>query len=176
MPSEPTRRFTVLSMLALVAVIAADLAALRLAFPMDFGPLHPRFVSQTPTFPNLGLVLMVLVLEVGLFRAASRSGREKAFWLGFEAGGWAYVIVGLAFARPTWLLTRSIFEGGIVRRQISSSSDMEGFILFAFSLHLMVSLGVAFVMGFFARSVGSSNPSVLPSSPGCANLGRQEHR
>ena len=175
MLGEPSREFTVLGLLALVAVIAVDLAALRLALPMDFGPFHPRFVSQTPTFPNCGLVVMVLVLEVGLFRAASRSGRERVFWLGFEAGGWVYVIAGLAFAQPTWLLTRSIFEGCLLRRQMSGSSEMEGFVLFAFSLHLLAALAVAFVTGFFARSVGSSHPVVPPSCAARANPGWYDH-
>jgi hypothetical protein len=138
--------------MAVVAFIAADLAALRLALPMDLGPFHPLFVRQVPTFPNLGLVLMTLVLEVGLFRAASRRGRERAFWLGFEAGRWAYVAVGLTFAHSTWLLTRSLFEGCVLGGQVSIPYEMEVFVLFAFGLHFSASLAIALAIGLLARS------------------------
>ena len=90
--------------MAAVAVIAIDCAALRPVFPMDFGVFHTLFVRQTlPTFPNFGLVAMVLLLEIGLYRAVSRRGMERAFWLGFEAGGWAYVIRNVV-----WSVSRRI--------------------------------------------------------------------
>ena len=149
------RRHSVAWAMAAVAVIAIDCAALRLVFPMDFGVFHPLFVRQAlPTFPNFGLVVMVLLLEIGLCRAVSRRGVERAFWLGFEAGGWAYVIIGWVFAPTTWLITRSLFERYVLGRQIGVQADMEGFVLFAFGLHLLASLAIAVVIGVLARSLG----------------------
>jgi hypothetical protein len=69
--------------MAVVAVIATDLAALR---------------ATLPRIPNFGLVVMILVLEVGLFGQASRQGAARAFWIGFEVAGWAYVVTCSVFA------------------------------------------------------------------------------
>jgi hypothetical protein len=138
--------------MAMVAFIAADLAALRPALPMDFSPFHPRFVRQNPTFPNFGLAVMVLVLEVGLSWLVSSRGAKWAFWLGFEVGGWAYVITCLIFAPRTWLLTRSLFEGYILGRQVGLPFEMERFVLFAFGFHLLVSLFLALFAGLLLRS------------------------
>jgi hypothetical protein len=146
------RRHSLAWALAAVAFIAVDLAAMRPALPMDFGVFHPLFVRRIPTFPNLGLVVMILVLEIGFFRVISRRGPERAFWLGFEVGGWAYVLTCLVFARTTWLLTRSLFEGYALGRQIGRPFEMERFVLFAFSVHLLVSLAIGLFIGILARS------------------------
>jgi hypothetical protein len=112
LPSESirSRRPSLAWAMALVAVAAADLAVLRAALPItlpiDPGAnpsLPPKFWREhLPTLPDLGLVLTVLVLEAGLFRLFSRRGPERAFWLGFEVAGWAYVITCLTFARVAW--------------------------------------------------------------------------
>ena len=131
------RRHSLAWTMAAVAVIAADLAALRPALPMDFSAFHPRFVHLTPTFPNFGLVVMVLVLEIGLFRAITHRGSTRAFLLGFEAGGWAYVLTCSVFARRIWLLTRALFEEYLLGSQIELQSEMERFVLFAFAVSFL---------------------------------------
>ena len=79
--------------MAVIAVIAADLAA----------------CAYLSSCPNFGLVVMILVLEVGLFRLASRQRQVRAFWLGFEVAGWAYVVTCSVFAWTVWRLSRSLF-------------------------------------------------------------------
>ena len=147
-----TRRLSVAWLMAVVACIAVDLAALCRALPMDLSPFHPLFVREVPTFPNFGLVVMVLVLEAGILRVISRRGAEQAFWLGFEAGGWAYVITSLVLSRSTWLLTRSLFERYLLGRQVGLPLEMERFVLFAFGFHLLVALVVGTGVGLIARS------------------------
>jgi hypothetical protein len=145
--------------MVLVAVVAADLAALRAALPItlpiDPGAnpaLPPSFWREhLPTLPDLGLVLMVLVLEAGLFRLFSRREPERAFWLGFEVAGWAYVITCFAFAPVAWRFAYSLFEGYVPGRPMGRTFDMERFILFAGSFHLLVSLAFAFLVGVVAR-------------------------
>src|SRR3954470_19631037 len=100
--------------MAVIAVIAADLAALR---------------AIVPRIPNPGLVVMILVLEFGLFRMASRRGAARGLWIGFEVAGWTYVVTGEVCARTAWLLARSLFEGCVLGRPIGSPSEMYGFIL-----------------------------------------------
>ena len=95
-----------------------------ITLPIDPGTnpsLPPTFWREhLPTLPDLGLVLMVLVLEAGLFRLFSRRGPERAFWLGFEVAGWAYVITCLAFAPVAWRLVYSPFEGYVLGRPMGS--------------------------------------------------------
>ena len=72
--------------------------------------LSPKFWREhLPTFPDLGLVVMVLVLEAGLFRLFSRRGSERAFWLVAEVAGWAYVVTCLAFLPVSWRVAYSLF-------------------------------------------------------------------
>lgn len=126
--------------MAVIALIAADLAALRATFPR---------------IPNLGLVIMILVLEVGLFRMVSRRGAARAFWLGFEVAGWTYVITCEFFSRTAWRLARSLFEGYLLRRPIGLPSEMNQFIYFAGGLQLLISLAIALLVGILARSAWS---------------------
>jgi hypothetical protein len=148
--------------MALIAVIAADLAALRAVLPITL-PVDPGAVGNAslpptfwrehlPTFPDLGLVLMIVVLEVGLFRLFSRRGGDRAFWIGFEVAGWAYVITCLAYAPTAWSLAYSLFEGRALGRPMGRPFDMGRFILFAGGLHLLISLVIAFFVGILARS------------------------
>ncbi|WZO97971.1 hypothetical protein EP7_005023 [Isosphaeraceae bacterium EP7] len=140
-------------------IIAADLAALR-----PFIPLPPIFEASYPWFPrepeflpigfpNLGIVFIILVLEIGIFRLVSRQGAGRAFWLGFEAAGWACVITSSIFARTIWWHTRSVFEGSLLGRQIGHPLDMSRFILFVGAIHLMVILAIALFVGMLARSI-----------------------
>jgi hypothetical protein len=146
------RRHSIAWTMVAVAVIAADLAALRPALPMDLSPFHPRFVPLIPTFPNFGLVVMVLVLEIGLFCAITHRGSTRAFLLGFEVGGWAYVLTCSVFARRTWLLTRALFEEYVLGSQIGLQSEMERFVLFAFAVHFLAAIAIALFVGFLVRA------------------------
>ena len=161
LPSESTRsrRPSLAWAMAVVAVIAADLGTLRAALPITL-PVDPganpglpsRFWREhLPTLPDLGLVLMVLMLEAGLFRLFSRRGPERAFWLGFEVAGWAYVVTCFAFAPAAWGLVYALFEGYVQRRPMGQTSDMDRFIVFAGSLHLLVSLALAYFVGVLAK-------------------------
>ncbi len=123
--------------MALVAVVAADLAALRAYFP---------------AIPNPGLAVMVLVLEVVLFRGASRQRKARAFWIGFEVSGWLYVIVGSIFSRTVWRLTRSLFERSLLGKPIGVPSEMNPFLVFAGSLQFAIALGLALTIGLLARA------------------------
>ena len=168
-----------------IAVIAADLAAIRPAFPLQisiFWTSYPWSILREnlpPNFPNFGLVAMILLLEMGLFRAASRRGVERAFWLGFEVSGWACVVTSSAFARPIWRQARSIFEGDFIGRQISRPLDMGRFVLFAGGLHLLATLSIAMLGGLLARSVwrrGGATTLVEESSLDGSNfVGRSNH-
>jgi hypothetical protein len=110
------RRHSLVWAMAMIAVIAADLAALR---------------AILPRIPNPGLVIMVLILEVGLFRMVSQRGAARSFWLGFEVAGWAYVITSAVFAWTAWRMARFLFEGFVLRRPIGLPFEMHQFIIFA---------------------------------------------
>ena len=140
--------------MAVIAFIAADFAALRAIFPR---------------MPNPGLVIMILVLEVGLFRMVSQRGVARMFWLGFEVAGWAYVITAEVFAWTAWRLARSLFEGYVLRRPIGLPFEMQRFILFAAGLQLLISLAVALIVGILTRSVWSRCGVVHRDTLGVAN-------
>ena len=136
--------------MAVIAFIAADLAVLR-AILSRIPP--PGFVILG--IPNPGLVIMVLVLEVGLFRMVSQRGAARTFWLGFEVAGWTYVVACSVFAALTdWRLARSLFEGYVLRRPIGPPSEMIRlilFVLFACGLQLLIPLATALIVGILAR-------------------------
>jgi hypothetical protein len=158
--SIPTRRRSLVWAMALIAVIAADLGALRPFFPLQisiFSTSYPWSVLREreflpPNFPNLGLVVVILVLEIGLFRMVSRQGGERTFWLGFEVAGWAGVIACSVFAQTIWWQVRALFEECLIARQIGRPLDMGRFVLFAGGLHLTCLLAIAFFVGILARS------------------------
>jgi hypothetical protein len=140
--------------MVVIAVIAADLAAVRPILPVGLSPttLDALRASRPPDFPNLGLGVMILVLEVGLFRLVSRRGAGRAFWLGFEVAGWAYVIVRMVFAGTAWSLALSLFEEYVLGSQIRFLFGLGRFVLFACGLHLVISLAIALFVGILARS------------------------
>jgi hypothetical protein len=158
--SPRNRRHSLAWALALIAVIAADLAALRPFFPLEisiFWTSYPWSVLREreflpPRFPNLGLVIMVLVLEFGLFRIASRRAGPRLFGLGFEVAGWACVLTGSVFAQTIWWQARALFEGHLLGREIGRPLDMGRFVLFVSGLHLSISLTIALLAGILARS------------------------
>ena len=121
-----------------------------------------------PTFLNLGLVVFIVVLEIGLFRIVSRRGAARAFWVGFEVAGWACVIASSVFARTIWLQARSLFEGYLLGREIGLPPDMGRFVLLVGALHLLTSLLIACCAGFLARATWrsweSSRESTVQSS------------
>jgi ABC-type sulfate transport system permease component len=133
-----TRRYSLAWAMAVIAFIAADLAALRASFPR---------------LPNFGLVIMILVLEGGLFRLASARGAPRAFWLGFEVAGWAYVVTCVVFTWTAWRLSRSLFEGYVIGKPIRLPFEMYQFLIFAGVLQLLISLAIALSIGSLARSI-----------------------
>jgi hypothetical protein len=124
--------------MTVIVFIAANLAALRVTFPR---------------LPNFGLVIMILVLEGGLFRLASARGAPRAFWLGFEVAGWAYVLTCSVFAWTAWRLSRSVFEGYVIGKPISLPFEMNQFLVFAGVFQLIISLAIALSIGLRARSI-----------------------
>jgi hypothetical protein len=122
--------------MVVTAFVAADLAALR---------------ATLPRIPNPGLVIMVLVLEVGLFRMVSQRGAARTFWLGFEVAGWTYVVACSVFAWTAWRLARSLFEGYVFGRPIGPPFEMSRFILFAGGLQLLASFAIALTVGILTR-------------------------
>jgi hypothetical protein len=151
------RRHSLAWAMVLIAVIAADFAAVRPSFPLQIGIFwtsYPWSVVREvlpPRFPNLGLVTMVLVLEIGLFRMVWRQGVKRPFWLGFQVAGWACVITSLVFADRIWWQARAVFEGWLLGRQIGRPLDMGRFVLFVGGLHLLIGLAVAVSIGILAR-------------------------
>ena len=139
--------------MVVVAVIAADLAAVRPMLPIGVSPLMLDALSASLPidFPNIGLGVMILVLEVGLFRLISNRGVDRAFWLGFEIAGWAYVIVCMVFAGAAWGLARSLFENYVLGGQIGFPSGLGRFVLWASGLHLAIALAVALFAGILGR-------------------------
>jgi hypothetical protein len=95
---------------------------------------------------------MVLVLEIGLFRMASRRAGERMFWLGFEVAGWGCIITCSVFAQTIWWQARSLFEGYLLGREIGRPLDMGRFVLFVSGLHLSISFAIALLVGTLARS------------------------
>jgi hypothetical protein len=147
--ATPRRRSLAWTM-ALVAVIAADLAAFR---------------AYLPIIPNPGLVLMIVVLEFGLFRVASRRGEDRAFWIGFEAAGWLYVLMCSIFARTAWRLARTLFERILLGRPVGGPAEMNQFLLFAGGLQLVIALAIALGCGLLTRAWWRSRAGVAPVIP-----------
>jgi hypothetical protein len=135
----PPRR-SVAWLMAIVAILAVDFAALSLT---------------RPAIPNPGLALMVAILELGLFLTVARRGPALAFWVGFEAFGWAYVLACFAMNRAAWALARSLFEGYFLGAKISRPGEMGRYILFASGLQLVLSMAVALVGGLVLRRIAT---------------------
>jgi hypothetical protein len=151
-------RRSVAWIMLVVLLIAADLAALRSFFPLEisiFWTSYPWSVIREdlpPRFPNLGAILMILILEVGVFRMVSGRGPRRAFWIGFEAVGWSLVLVALIFARDIWWQARETFETDVIGREIGRPHDMGQLVLFVSGLHLLTGLGLALVAGLLTRA------------------------
>jgi hypothetical protein len=182
--SPRNRRHSLAWALALIALIAADLAALRPSFPLEisiFWTSYPWSLLREreflpPRFPNLGIVIMVLVLEIGLFRIGSRQGGERMFWLGFEVAGWACVITCLVFAQTIWWQARSLFEENLLGREIGRPLDMGRFVLCVGGLHLAISFTIALLVGILARSACRRRGSVSSESESYGNQASRWHR
>ena len=155
LPSESTRlrRQSLALAMFVIAVIAADLAAVRPVLPIGISPLmlDALRASLPIDFPNIGLGVMILVLEVGLFRLISNRGVDRAFWLGFEIAGWAYVIVCMVFAGAAWSVARWLFEKYVLGGRIGFLG-LGRFVQFACGLHLAIVLAIALFAGVIARA------------------------
>src|SRR5438270_661317 len=69
-------RLTIDWLMALIAILAIDLAALGACWPYAPYPV---------------VCLVVIALEIALVRATRGGGAVRVFWLGFAALGWASV-------------------------------------------------------------------------------------
>ncbi len=152
-------RVSIVESMAAVAIVAADFAALRA-------------MSPTIPNPNPGMAAMVVVLEVGLFRVARRRGRSRAFWVGFEVAGWVYVLAHMAWCRPIWRRSRSLYEAYVLGVPITSSDQGFRFILSAGALQLALSTAFALLIGLACRAAATDKtpeerpcPDASPSPP-----------
>ncbi len=141
-------RGSLASLMAAVAIIAADLAALNATLPM---------------IPNPGLVVLVVVLEVGLFRVARRRGPERAFWVGFEVAGWAWVVPNAVWQLAVWRLFRPLYEANVLGGPITGPGQVWRVVAVAGALHLALGLGVALAGGRIARAVAAHR--IIKGSP-----------
>jgi hypothetical protein len=137
--------------MVIVAILAGDLAALS---------------AILPAIPNPGLALMVAILQIGLFVAVARRGPARAFWIGFEVFGWAYVLTCFASNRAAWALARSLFEVYVLRAEIRRPGEMWSFILFAGGLQLVLSMAVAQIGGWLFRRITTERLGGLMASDG----------
>jgi len=119
-----------------VAMIAADIAALR---------------ATLPAIPNPGLVVMIVVLEVGLPFTVVRRGTRRAFWLGFEVFGWAYLLACLTLDRPIWRMLRAAYETYVLGATLGGQGERWRFIGLAGGLQSLSALAAALVGGLLAR-------------------------
>jgi hypothetical protein len=137
-------RISIARLMIIVAIVAADLAAL---------------LATLPAIPNPGLALMVVILEVGLLVAVARRGAARRFWVGFEAFGWSYVLACFFFNRTAWRLARGLFEGYVLGAKVGTPGEMWQFILFSGCLQLVLSLVVALAGGLLCRRLMRGVPN-----------------
>ena len=80
MRGSPGRRvrFPIAALMALIALLAVEMASLRVA---------------TDGFVDLTRALTIATLLAATFRARHASGDRAAWWFGFAAVGWAYLIL-----------------------------------------------------------------------------------
>jgi hypothetical protein len=100
-------RLTLARLMAVVGVIAVDLAAAR--------ALYLRDVELA-----LGLALMGLASQFAFLRAIRRRGRARAFWLGFATTGYAAMALftwGSCFQDSVvfgWWLSYTLYADGVL--------------------------------------------------------------
>jgi hypothetical protein len=160
------RRHSLAWAMVVIAVIAADMAAVRPVLPIGLSPLMVDALREglPIDFPNLGLGVMILFLQAGLFRLVWRRRSGRAFWLGFEVAGWTYVILCMVFAGTAWGLARFLFEGFVLGSEIRFPFDLGSFVLFGCGLHLLICLSLALLVGILAHSLGRRR-GALTSGP-----------
>lgn len=74
-------RFSIASLLAVIAFIGISLAALR---------------SPTQLWAGVALSGALSLLTISILAAIYRRGPRRAFWVGFSACGWMYLVLHLA--------------------------------------------------------------------------------
>ena len=75
-------RFSISDMMGIVAIAAFGSAFVRLILPI----VHPGFV---------GILVGCAVLFFGMLRAMVSDRRARAYWLGFSAAGWIWILSSL---------------------------------------------------------------------------------
>ncbi len=142
--------------MAVVVIVALDLAALRAALPR---------------LPSPGLMVMVIILEAGLFHVFSRRGRLRPFRLGFQAGGWSYVILGLSPLRVVvfrWLAW--IYERFLGLSLLGSSLDQMKILVVDMGVQLLLAISAGLLGGLLARLISRR---VGPAAPASDRAGLQ---
>ena len=149
--------------MALVALIGADLAALR---------------AGGKTLPNPGLALMVVALELMLIRAIAHREKIRAEWIGFQVAGWAYVLVHWAFARSIWRWSGRFYLWAILDSPVfNTPRERWDYLLFTSCVHLVFATSFAFVGAVVARRVGGetrAGAALGPSWKGPGSRGNAE--
>jgi hypothetical protein len=77
-------RISLARVMAIVAVVAVDCAMIA------------------PGYFDSGLIAVVPILQVGLFRMVRSRGGLRLFWVGFEAFGWSGTLAYYVLRRPIW--------------------------------------------------------------------------
>jgi hypothetical protein len=151
---NPTQ-ISIARLMAIVAIVAADLAAAA---------------AILPAIPNPGAVVMLLVLEVGLFFWGRPGKPTRPFWIGFGAFGWSYVLACLSFDHAIWRLLRPLLETYILGAKPSTPNELWLCILYAGCLQLGLSLAVAVSGGLMVSEIARirdlAHPAKVDSGPG----------
>jgi hypothetical protein len=97
-------RFSIAGLMALTALIALDCLATRTAWDVDDIRVAMLYFGELPW-------LNVLLIGLTVLRGRQRRGEPAAFFVGFEAVGWAVLLLSviLIFAFP--LVCDAVIEG-----------------------------------------------------------------
>jgi hypothetical protein len=137
--SGSIRGISLIRSMALVAIIAVDFAAVS-----SMGRMHP----------NPGIALMVVVLEVGLWRVTARAAEIGPEWMGFQFLGWAYVLFHMSLARPIWQWSSRFFLKTILGSTVFMTQNQRWvYLAFASCVQLAIALSLAMLGGAVAGRI-----------------------
>ncbi|WZO99614.1 hypothetical protein EP7_001221 [Isosphaeraceae bacterium EP7] len=135
--TDVVRRTSLVRSMILIAIFAADMAFLR--------------SIEVRALPDPGIMVMVIVLEVGLWRKTARRARIVPEWVGFQLAGWAYVAVLVIYARPIRLLSAQFFLRVILGSPVFMDNRQRwAFFAISWGGQLAIALSLAMLGGFIA--------------------------